>query len=253
MPTLLQHLRWPQAQSLLRADPIVVLPLGAALKQHGHHLPLDTDLQLAEWFGRALLDWPDAPEPVLVAPPIAFSFYPAFVRYPGSTSLELATARDSIIDIVRSLAHHGARRFYILNTGLSTERAIAPAATTAAASGWLLQWADIRTIAETTELALTDQAEGSHADELETSMLLHINPACVRMDLAQPDFAPGSGPFSPKREPGTRYSPTGVYGDPTLASAEKGAKIVAAWRHGIERDLLIMRTARLPTPAQSPT
>jgi len=40
---------------------------------------------------------------VVVTPIVGYSFYPAFVEYPGSTSLRLETARDTIVDIARGL------------------------------------------------------------------------------------------------------------------------------------------------------
>ena len=43
----LEHLTWAEAEPLLRADPLVVIPVGAATKEHGPHLPLDTDRLMA--------------------------------------------------------------------------------------------------------------------------------------------------------------------------------------------------------------
>jgi hypothetical protein len=49
-------------------------------------------------------------------PTLNYHFYPSFVEYAGSTTLRLETARDMVIDIVRTIAAHGPRRFYLLNT-----------------------------------------------------------------------------------------------------------------------------------------
>ena len=69
------------------------------------------------------------------------------------------------------------------------------------------------------------QTWGSHADEHETSLLLHIAPDVVDMSKAVDDGSEGQGGLS--RQPGKGiYSPTGVYGQATLATAEKG-KLVA--------------------------
>ena len=45
----LERLTWIEAETLLRRDPVVVLPLGAAAKEHGPHLPLNNDALIAEW------------------------------------------------------------------------------------------------------------------------------------------------------------------------------------------------------------
>src|SRR5687767_13076105 len=101
--TLLADLTWLEAERTLTRDAIVVLPLGAAAKEHGPHLRLDNDFVLAEGLRDRLLELED----VIVAPTLPFHHYPAFVEYPGSTSLRPETARDVVVDIVRSLARFG--------------------------------------------------------------------------------------------------------------------------------------------------
>src|SRR4029450_11990646 len=121
---LLEDLSWPEAEKLLTPDTVVVVPLGAAAKEHGPHLKLKNDWLIAEYLKNRIL----ALSRVVIAPTINYHFYPAFVEYPGSTSLRLETARDLVVDIVRSLARFGPKRFYVLNTGVSTVRALQPAA-----------------------------------------------------------------------------------------------------------------------------
>lgn len=129
----LEHQSWVTAGKLLTPDSVVVLPVGAVLKEHGPHLKLRNDLTLAEYF----TDRVAAVSAVVVTPPLTYHFYPAFLEYPGSTSLTLETARDTPTQVVRSLAQHGPRRFYVLNTGISTTRALEPAAAALAQDGIL--------------------------------------------------------------------------------------------------------------------
>src|ERR1044071_7437302 len=130
-PTMfLEDMTWPEAEKALTPDAIVVIPIGAAAKEHGPHLRLANDWTMAEFLRRRLAERAS----VVVAPTVGLSFYPAFVEYPGSISLRLETARDVLIDVVRSLARHGPRRFYALNTGISTLRALRPAAAAPARS-----------------------------------------------------------------------------------------------------------------------
>jgi len=81
---------------------------------------------------------------------------------------------------------------------------------------------------------LLEQPKGSHADEHETSLLLAIAPDAVRRDRAAreiPDRPDARGMFVPPmyhRDAGPGYSATGIYGDATLASAEKGRAIADA-------------------------
>ena len=61
-------------------------------------------------------------------PTLSYGFYPAFLEYPGSTSLSVETHRDVVIQIARSIAGYGSRRIYVLNTGISTLRPLRAAA-----------------------------------------------------------------------------------------------------------------------------
>src|SRR5262249_29592051 len=82
---LLEELTWQEAERVLTADTVVVIPLGAAAKEHGPHLKLKNDWTIAEYLKKRVLSGAK----VVVAPTVAYSYYPAFVEYPGSTTLQL--------------------------------------------------------------------------------------------------------------------------------------------------------------------
>jgi creatinine amidohydrolase len=240
---LLEDVTWMDAEKRLGPDTVVVLPIGAASKEHGPHLRLSNDWLLADAFRRRLAET----RPVVVAPIVGYHFYPAFAAYPGSTTLSLETARDLVVDVCRSLARYGPRRFYALNTGLSTVHALEPAARTLAAEGILLTYTDWAGALRDTERAVCTQTAGTHADESETSLMLALAPASVDMSKAVRDVhehQPGGLVRSPE-QPGT-YSPTGVYGDATLATRDKGEKLAAAMMRTLERDVDELRAAPLP-------
>jgi len=239
---LLENLTWQEAGKVLTDSTIVVIPLGAAAKEHGPHLKLNNDWRMAEYLKQRVLEAAE----VVIAPTVPYHFYPAFVEYPGSTSLRLETARDVIVDICRSLARFGPRRFYVLNTGVSTLRALQPAAEILAADKILLHYTDILKVAEPAEKAVSQQEGGTHADEIETSMMLYIDPASVDMSKAAKDYHPGKGALTRKPDAEGVYSPTGIYGDATLATREKGEKVVEATVEGILRDLQELRRSKLP-------
>jgi len=241
-PRMLEDLAWPDAERVLTRDAVVVVPIGAAAKEHGPHLPLANDWILADYLRRRLAER----AAVVVAPIVGLSFYPAFVEYPGSISLELDTARDVIVQVVRSLARHGPRRFYALNTGISTLRALAPAAERLAADGIVLRYTDLTKALAPVEREIAHQDGGTHADELETSMMLYIAPGSVDMSRAVKDYHPGTGPLTRSPDgPGT-YSPTGSWGDPTLATRAKGERLVAALLDALVVDVEALRSASPP-------
>ena len=246
----LEDVTWRDAEQLLTADAVVVLPLGAGSKEHGPHLKLGNDLKLADYLTKRVLD----SSQVVVAPTITYHHYPAFLEYPGSTSLTIDSARSMVMDIVRTLAAYGPRRFYVLNTGVSTVRALEPAADALASDGILLRYTDLAGRLERVSSGVRQQTGGTHADEVETSMMLHIDPSSVDMSKAVRDYTPSSGAsrLTRTRDSGGTYSPSGVWGDPTLATREKGRVFVEALVAGIEEDIRNVRTAALPTRSTAP-
>ncbi len=247
---LLEDLTWQEAEKLLKPDTVVVFPLGAAAKEHGPHLKLKNDWTMAEYYKRRVLKAAD----VVIAPTINYHFYPAFVEYPGSTSLRLETARDLVLDLCRGLARFGPRRFYIINTGVSTLRALRPAAETLLAEGIVLQYLDVTKDVEAVTKPIKKQEGGTHADEIETSKMLYIDPASVEMRKAvkdyysRPDNSRGltRDPQAAARGEGT-YSPTGSWGDPTLATREKGKIVTEATTAIILKQIETLRQTALPT------
>jgi creatinine amidohydrolase len=243
---LLETLSWDEAEHILTPDTVVVIALGAESKEHGRHLQLNNDFLMAEGLKKRVLD--AAPQNVVVAPTINYSFYPAFLEYPGSTSLSLDTARAMLTDIIHSLAHYGPRRFYILNTGISTLRPLAQAAADLSNDGIVLRYTDL-TKDDPVEKKVR-QSGGTHADEIETSMMLYIAPDTVHMKKAARDLNPNQ-PGGLTRDPqgkGT-YSPTGAWGDPTLATREKGRAVVESLVSTILKDIDDLHQAT-PPPAK---
>src|SRR5690606_13670709 len=152
---------------------------------------------------------------------------PAFVEYAGSTTLRAETASEMTEDIVRSLARHGPRRFYILNTGVSTERPPREAAEQPPGGGILVHHITLRAVIAPVEEEISEQKEGTHADEIETSMMVYIDPRSVDMSKAAREYPPRRrGGLTPDPDVAGMYSPTGIYGDATLATRAKGERIV---------------------------
>ena len=242
----LANLTWVEAEKALGGDQVVVIPRGAGSKKHGPHLRLDNDYQLAAYFKRRVL----AASNVVVAPTITYHYYPAFLEYPGSTHLRQETARDVVVDIVNSLSPYGPRRFYVLNTGVSTLVLLKASAEELAKSGVLMRYTDVLTIATTEEATVKQQSEGTHADEIETSMMLYIAPERVDMSNAAKDISPregGRGGLTRVQGRGVgRYSPTGIYGEATLATRDKGRVVVEAMVAGMLREIEELRTTPLP-------
>ena len=245
---LLEDLTWLEAEEVLRPNTIVVIPIGAAAKEHGPHLKLKNDWLLAEYFKHEIMKSAD----VVIMPTVNYHYYPAFVEYPGSTTLRLETARDLMVDICRSLARYGPRKFYGLNTGLSTVRPLELTAEILAAEGIQFRYTDFLKLTAPVEARLRQEEGGTHAGEVETSMMLFIAPSTVDMAKAVRDYHP-----SPKsrltRDPkgeGT-YSASGIYGDATLATWQKGEIVVRALVDGILKEIQELTSSTAPSLASA--
>lgn len=248
---VLGELSWQEAERLLSPSAVVVLPLGLGSVQHGPHLKLDNDERLARYLAGRVHDAAD----VVIAPALTYHFSPTFLEYPGSASLSQSTARDMTVEAVRSLAKYGPRRFYILNTGITTMSPLKNAAEVLADDGILLGYTDVKYHLDNARVARqqTPMRGAAHADEIETSIMLFVDPSAVDMRKAVREYGPGSGPMTRQKDaPGT-YSASGVVGDPTVATREKGQVLVEALVAGALDDIEMIRNAKLPTARSTTT
>lgn len=230
----LEDLTWSEAAAWRDQDAVIAIPIGAASKEHGHALPLCTDYLLARALAQGVIER----LPVLAAPVLGFGYYPAFRHYPGSQHLRPETFAMLIEDILDGFVSQGFRNLVIINTGVSTT----PVAQVAVRefyerTGVAVSLANIVALGKAAE-ALMQQKLGGHGDEHETSMILAIDEKRVRKDklvcdyghqLTQPRtvfYRPGI--FDGDPASGNDYSATGIRGDATLASREKGEAIMAA-------------------------
>jgi creatinine amidohydrolase/Fe(II)-dependent formamide hydrolase-like protein len=200
----LEDLTWPEAKQRFDGGALVVVPIGAAAKAHGAHLPLKTDALTARALAQRLIDR----LPVVAAPVLGTGYYPAFTGFAGSQHLELDTFKAVVGELLDTFAAQGARRFALLNTGVSTEKPLDEVAASRRDTLVL----HMRLMGQTAE-GLIEHKDGGHADERETSVVLALDPRSVRMDRLVP-----AGPFE-------RSAATG---DPRRATSFKGERLLAA-------------------------
>ncbi len=220
----LEDLTWMEAEKALEEYEVVLIALGARTKEHGPHLLLKNDYVMAEYLKERVI----AEVPVVVLPTLQYGHYPAFLEYPGSISIQADTFKNVIVDICRSMNGYGIKKFYVLNTGVSTLRPLASAKQELFKDGIILEYLNILEVDERLPSGLMNQEGGTHADEGETSMMLYIAPETVDMSKAVKDFDSRPNRRGLTRNPDgeEHYSPTGIWGDPTLATREKGRIIV---------------------------
>ena len=233
----LHELTWEEIGQRAEAGgtPILV-PIGST-EQHGPHLPTGTDTFLAIALAESATRATDA----LIAPPIWYGWSPHHMVLPGTITVRPEVLIDLVSDVVGSLSQHGFDRFVLLN---GHRIANLP---------WLQLAAERAQRTLGVKVALFDPAymskevseslgwgEIGHAEEIETSHLLHIDPHRVRMDRAvdapPPEHAlyhvdprnPGDTlayvPASPNEQQPLALRSRGVSGSPNRASPEKGKR-----------------------------
>lgn len=221
------ELCWPEIEHRIKRGATAVLPIGAAAKEHGPHLPMATDCHQAEWLAARLIDTCQ----VLVWPTISYGYYPAFKDFPGSCSLSEMTFSGLVTEVIDNIAVAGIAKLLILNTGISTIPALercAAAARTKVTIDVANVYRGARYLA--VEQAISKQTRGGHADEAETSIMLAIAPAAVVLGKAR-GWTPttmGAGKLVRGDPIHPNYAPDGVFGDPTLATRAKGEQLLAA-------------------------
>lgn len=230
----LGDLAWPEAEQRLGEAPLVILPFAGGAKEHGPHLPLNADQVVMEY----LVEQAVLSQDVIAVPPILHGWFPAFRDFPGTEISDPAVFQNYVFHVALSLVKQGANRIVFLNMGIANATGL-PIAIAAreirvrtGTPTLVVSWNDL----ETEEIAeFTEQQEGGHGDEIETSINLFLQPDKVDMTKAVTDY----GDY-PKREtsgyaPGLfsrdtadpGYSETGIFGDATLATAEKGRRAIA--------------------------
>ena len=222
-----EHMSWDEVARRINAGTAAILPIGASAKQHGLHLPLNTDRIQAEFLASKLAARIDA----LVWPTLTYGHYPAFVEYAGSVSLSAATFEAMVTEIASDILSHGCRALLVLDTGISTRVSIERAQARLKIGNALHLRIHDGPRYRRTAATLARQGHGSHADELETSLMLAIAPEVVDMSRAEASPAIAKavpGPLTPVDNTSPNYSRSGSFGDPTLATLEKGEALLAA-------------------------
>jgi creatinine amidohydrolase len=223
----IEHLTWDEVARRIDNGAAAILPVGAGAKQHGLHLPMNTDRIQAEWLAARIADRIDT----VIWPTVSYGYYPAFVDYSGSCTLSATTFESLIYELAAGIVGFGCRALFVLDTGISTlapvDRALAWLGSSDALHLKIHDGPRYRRAAA----ELAGQSHGSHADELETSRMLVLAPQLV--DMARAEASPAlrhetPGPLTPRDPTSPNYSRSGSFGDPTLASRAKGEILLKA-------------------------
>jgi len=203
----LADLSWTQAGSVAARGALLAVPVGST-EQHGPHLPLSTDTDIAVALASLLAD--RRPE-VVVAPAIAYGSSGEHADFTGTLSIGQQATELFLVELVRSASASFPRVLLICAHG-GNRGAVLRAEQRLRTEGH-----DVR--------AFFPRWEGdAHAGRIETSIMLAIHPTRVRMELAEAGALAPVQELFPRlvREGVRKVSANGVLGDPTGASAREG-------------------------------
>jgi mycofactocin system creatininase family protein len=214
--TELGHRTWPE----LDGPPSVTLlvPVGST-EQHGPHLPLDTDTRIADAVARGAAD--RLGPGTVVAPPVGFAAAGEHETFPGTVSIGRDALRAVLVELGRS-ACRWARRLVFVNGHGGNLAVLTEVVELHRAEGRDARWFGCAPPA--------GFPGDAHAGRAETSLMLALAPELVRLDQATAGNVEPLPALLPRlRAGGVRaVSANGVLGDPTGASAEEGAALLAA-------------------------
>ena len=234
----LHELSGPSLASALTADSIGVLPTGS-IEHHGPHLPLATDLILADLMSSKIVDAAVAAGlDVWRLTPLAYTKSDEHHWAPGTMWVSWDTLMRTLVDIGRSVANTPAKTLVFYN-GHGGNTALLMVA-----QRELHIKFGLRTFLMNAGMPAGDGVNGPdergfgiHGGHGETSMVMALRPELVDLSATQrwvPDaiadfehvkFNGGSVAFGWQSDD---FGPSGVIGDPTQATAEWGAHLVEA-------------------------
>lgn len=225
--SFVERLSWDEVAARISNGASAILPIGAGAKQHGFHLPMNTDRIQAEALAARIADGVDA----LIWPVVTYGYYPAFTAYAGSSSLSAETFEKIIEELARSLLNYGCTAIFVLDIGISTiapvDRALSRVDSAKTLHLKIHEGRSYKLAAQ----QIAQQSHGGHADELETSLMLALVPDLVAMPRAQaspPIKREVPGPLTPSDSSSPNFSPSGSFGDPTLGTLAKGEILLEA-------------------------
>lgn len=237
MTRLLAELSAPEISRNLGPDSVLVLPTGA-IEQHGPHLPVSTDLVVAETMAHRAVEAFGDELDLWLLPPLAYTKSDEHAWAGGTFWLSADTLLAVLRDLGRSAAATPARRLAFLN-GHGGNSALLQVANR-----------ELRRLHGLLTFTLhpglpPDQGGESPAEELgtgihggleETSLMLHLRPDLVHLDRATRQVPEHLAGYRHVRFGGSvsfgwlsdDFGTDGVLGDPTGATAERGAQRAAA-------------------------
>ncbi len=230
---ILSFSTWPEIAAWLAKNKTVVIPIGSN-EQHGPTGLLGTDWLCPEIIAN---EAHQSGGEILVAPTFNIGMAQHHLGFPGTISLKPSTFIAAIGDWVDSLSRHGFEKIYFLNGHGGNIASIEAAFSEIYANysfaaeecPFMLKLRSWWQLAGITRLAdnLFPVGHGSHATPSEIAITQSAYPGSIKSAVLTPKIAP-TGPIRDALDYRARFADGRIGSDPTLASPEKGAQLIAA-------------------------
>ena len=223
----LGELTWQEAEIMMKEARAIIVPLGST-EQHGYHLPLNTDSTIADYLALEVAKRTNC----LVTPTLTYGQVWSAKDFPGTIAIQERTYINFLKDIVTSLESKSPRNIILFSGHLGN---VAPCKI---AARELLDEKGFNNVYHFSYIVDMKQAaagimetelwhgSGLHGGEMETSVLLRITPELVLMDKAQADYPVRPPDLDIRPISWIEFAKQGIFGDPTKATAEKGARFI---------------------------
>lgn len=224
-------LKWPEITERLKIVDTAILPCGA-IEQHGPHLPLDVDYFDANYMARRVAEACQDPKP-FVLPPIPYGVSYHHSQFRGTVCVSNNSLSALVYDIGMSLAENGIKKLVILNGHGDNAPTLNYAAQMINRDAKIFVCVETGETSDVDLYGLIETRNDIHAGEIETSTSLAIRPELVDMEKAVDDTLDLDNEYLDfTSDRGVSWfvhtktlTKSGVMGNATLASAEKGHKM----------------------------
>jgi creatinine amidohydrolase len=247
----LSTLSWEAVRELDPTRLVAILPVGA-IEAHGPHLPVGTDVIIAEAMARAgAARLAARGQHALLLPPLTYTAAPFGAAFPGTISLAPATVTAVVTDIGRSLAAHRIPLLALANAHLDPAHlsSLHDAAAALRGAGEIaVAFPDLTRRRWASRLTAEFQSGACHAGRYETSVVLAERAEAVddgiRRALPPIPASLVTAIRAGKRTFAEAGGPRAYFGDPAAASAAEGERTVAVLAGILEDAVLEALAAR---------
>lgn len=255
------YLTWKEVETMPNKENVVIIQPVGAIEQHGHHLPLIVDAAIGGGVLGQALEKLDPNIPAYALPHIYYGKSNEHWHFPGTIVLSTQTLTNVIMEVGESLYRAGFRKLVLMNSHGGQ-----PQVMQMAARDLHVKYPDFAVfplftwrVPNITKDLLTPQeaTQGMHAGDAETSIMLALLPEQVQMDLAVAEYPPVQPEVSllswegklPVAWVTKDISQSGVIGDPTTATKEKGDRILESVSDGWVEVIKEIYAFRIPQPS----